>query len=196
LTTTAACRPVCARPSSSTAPAWKTSTTARRAVWIAASSPNWPPANGSARVSIAWSSARPACALAQQACRQGFTTRYLRAPRLFEELRLAHADGGFPKLMRRFANTDLLLLDDWGLMGLDTEGRRDLLELLDDRHGRRATLITRQLPLEHWHDLIGDPTLADAILDRLVHNAYRITLKGESMRKRHARTLTPSVPAE
>jgi DNA replication protein DnaC len=137
-----------------------------------------------------------ACALAQQACRQGFTTRYLRAPRLFEELRFAHADGGFPTLMRRFANTDLLLLDDWGLMGLDAEARRDLLELLDDRHGQRATLITSQLPVEHWHDLIGDPTLADAILDRLVHNAYRITLKGESMRKRHARALTPSVPAE
>jgi DNA replication protein DnaC len=137
-----------------------------------------------------------ACALARQACRQGFTTRYLRAPRLFEELRLAHADGGFPKLMRSFAKTDLLLLDDWGLMGLDAEARRDLLELLDDRHGQRATLITSQLPVEHWHDLIGDPTLADAILDRLVHNAYRITLKGESMRKRHARTLTPSAPAE
>jgi len=136
-----------------------------------------------------------ACALAQQACRQGFTTRYLRAPRLFEELRLAHADGGFPKLMRSFAKTDLLLIDDWGLIGLDAEARRDLLELLDDRHGQRATLITSQLPLEHWHDLIGDPTLADAILDRLVHNAYRITLKGESMRKRRARTLTPSAPA-
>lgn len=137
-----------------------------------------------------------ACALAQQACRQGFTTRYLRAPRLFEELRLAHADGGFPKLMRSFAKTDLLLLDDWGLMGLDAEARRDLLELLDDRHGRRATLITSQLPVEHWHDLIGDPTLADAILDRLIHNAYRITLKGESLRKRHARTLTSTTPAE
>ena len=137
-----------------------------------------------------------ACALAQQACRQGFTTRYLRAPRLFEELRLAHADGGFPKLMRSFANTDLLLLDDWGLMGLDAEARRDLLELIDDRHGRRATLITSQLPVEHWHDLIGDPTLADAILDRLVHNAYRITRKGESLRKRHARTLTSTTPIE
>lgn len=137
-----------------------------------------------------------ACALARQACRQGFTTRYLRAPRLFEELRLAHADGGFPKLMRSFANTDLLLLDDWGLMGLDAEARRDLLELIDDRHGRRATLITSQLPVEHWHDLIGDPTLADAILDRLVHNAYRITLKGESLRKRHAPTLTSTTPIE
>lgn len=137
-----------------------------------------------------------ACALAQQACRQGFTTRYLRVPRLFEELRLAHADGGFPKLMRDFAKTDLLLLDDWGLMGLEAEARRDFLELVDDRHGQRATLITSQLPVEHWHDLIGDPTLADAILDRLVHNAYRITLKGESMRKRQARPLTTTTVTE
>jgi DNA replication protein DnaC len=137
-----------------------------------------------------------ACALAHQACRQGFTTRYLRAPRLFEDLRLAHADGGFPTLMRSFAHTDVLLIDDWGLSPLDAEARRDLLELLDDRHGQRATLITSQLPVEHWHDLIGDPTLADAILDRLVHNAYRITLTGESMRKRRARSLTPTTPAE
>lgn len=88
------------------------------------------------------------------------------------------------------------LLDDWGLMGLDAEARGDLLELLDDRHGRHATLITSQLPVEHWHDVIGGPTLADAILDRLVHSAYRITLKRESMRRRHARPLTPSEPAE
>ena len=125
-----------------------------------------------------------ACALAQQACRQGFTTRYLRAPRLFEELRLAHADGGFPKLMRSFANTDLLLLDDWGLMGLDAEARRDLLELLDDRHGRRATLITSQLPVKAWHTYLNDPTLADAILDRVVHSSHKIELKGtRSMRE-------------
>lgn len=137
-----------------------------------------------------------ACALAQQACRQGFTTRYLRLPRLFEELRLAHADGTFPKLMRSLAKTDLLLLDDWGLMPLEAEARRDLLELLDDRHGQRATLITSQLPVEHWHELIGDPTLADAILDRLVHNAYRITLKGESMRKRRGRALTADTVTE
>lgn len=137
-----------------------------------------------------------ACALAQQACRQGFTTRYLRLPRLFEELRLAHADGTFPKLMRSRAKTDLLLLDDWGLMPLEAEARRDLLELLDDRHGQRATLITSQLPVEHWHELIGDPTLADAILDRLVHNAYRITLKGESMRKRRGRALTADTVTE
>jgi len=130
------------------------------------------------------------CALAHQACRQGYTTRYLRAPRLFEELRLAHADGRFPKLMRALAKTDLLVLDDWGLHTLDAEARRDLLELLDDRHGHRSTLVTSQLPVEHWHQIIGDPTLADAILDRLIHNAYRITLKGESMRKRKAKKLT------
>jgi len=135
-----------------------------------------------------------ACALAQQACRQGLTTRYLRAPRLFEDLQLAHADGRFPKLMASYAKTDLIVLDDWGLAGLDTVARRDLLELLDDRHGQRSTLVTSQLPIEHWHEVIGDPTLADAILDRLVHSAYRITLKGESMRKRRARNLTaPSV---
>ena len=131
-----------------------------------------------------------ACALAQQACRQGMTTRYLRAPRLFEELRIAHADGRYAKLMATYAKTDLLVLDDWGLGGLDATARRDLLELLDDRHGQRSTLVTSQLPVEHWHEIIGDTTLADAILDRLVHSAYRITLKGESMRKQKARNLT------
>lgn len=137
-----------------------------------------------------------ACALAQQACRQGYTTRYLRAPRLFEDLQLAHADGRFPKLMAGYAKTDLLVLDDWGLTGLDTTARRDLLELLDDRHGQRSTLLTSQLPVEHWHEVIGDPTLADAILDRLVHSAYRLTLKGESMRKRKARNLTANPTTE
>lgn len=136
------------------------------------------------------------CALAHHACRQGYTVRYLRLPRLFEELRLAHADGRFPKLMSTLAKTDLLVLDDWGLTTLDTEARRDLLELLDDRHGQRSTLVTSQLPLAHWHEIIGDPTLADAILDRLVHNAYRITLKGESMRKRQARKLTATATSE
>lgn len=131
-----------------------------------------------------------ACALAQQACRQGFTTRYLRVPRLFEEFQLAHADGTFARLLRTLAKTDLIVLDDWGLLRLEATARRDLLELLDDRHGQRATLLTSQIPVEHWHDLIGDPTLADAILDRLVHNAYRISLKGESLRKRRQKPLT------
>lgn len=137
-----------------------------------------------------------ACALAQQACRQGYTSRYLRAPRLFEDLRLAHADGRFPKLMAAYAKVDLIVIDDWGLAPLDAGARRDLLELLDDRHGHRATLIASQMPVEHWHSVIGDPTLADAILDRLVHSAYRITLKGESLRKRRAKKLTSTTPNE
>ena len=91
------------------------------------------------------------------------------------------------------AKIDLILLDDWGLAALDTEARRNLLELLDDRHGQRSTLVTSQLPVDHWHEVIGDPTLADAILDRLVHNAYRITLKGESMRKQEAKKLTAAL---
>ena len=129
-----------------------------------------------------------ACALAHKACRDGYTVLYHRLPRLLEELTIAHADGRFAKLMRGFARTDLIVLDDWGLAKLTDPQRRDLLELIDDRHGHTATIITSQLPVEHWHDVIGDPTLADAILDRLVHNAYRIALKGESMRKRLAKT--------
>ena len=129
-----------------------------------------------------------ACALAHKACRDGYTVAYQRLSRLLEELGIAHADGRFGKLMRGFARTDLLVLDDWGLAKLTDPQRRDLLELIDDRHGHAATIVTSQLPVEHWHDVIGDPTLADAILDRLVHNAYRMALKGESMRKRRAKT--------
>lgn len=125
-----------------------------------------------------------ACALAHKACREGFSARYLRLPRLLEELTLAHGDGRFPKLMTTLAKIDVIVLDDWGLAPLTAEQRRDLLELLDDRHGQRSSIVTSQLPVEHWHEIIGEPTLADAILDRLVHNAYRINLKGESMRKR------------
>ena len=98
--------------------------------------------------------------------------------------------------MAVYAKIDLIVIDDWGLAPLDADARRDLLELLDDRHGHRATLLASQLPIEHWHPLIGDPTFADAILDRLVHNAYRITLKGESMRKRRAKKLTSAVHNE
>ena len=132
-----------------------------------------------------------ACALAQKACREGYTALYLRLPRLFEDLGLAHGDGRFTKLMAGFAKTDLIILDDWGLAKFTAEQRRDLLELLDDRHGSRSTLVTSQVPVDHWHEVIADHTLADAILDRLVHSAYRINLKGESMRKRHAK-LTPT----
>lgn len=125
-----------------------------------------------------------ACALAHKACLEGFTTQYLRVPRLFNELQLAKGDGRYGKLMQGFAKTDVLILDDWGLAPLTDEQRRDLLELVDDRHGSRSTIVTSQLPIKLWHEAIGDSTLADAILDRLVHNAYKLQLKGESLRKK------------
>jgi DNA replication protein DnaC len=124
-----------------------------------------------------------ACALAHKGCRDGFTTLYARTSRFFHDLTIAKGDGRYPKLMTALAKTDLLVLDDFGTAALKDEHRRDLLELLDDRYGLKSTLITSQFPIENWHELIGDPTLADAILDRLVHNAYHIKLKGESMRK-------------
>jgi DNA replication protein DnaC len=124
-----------------------------------------------------------ACALAHKACREGYTVRYLRLPRLFQDLQIAKGDGRYPKLLAALAKTDLIVLDDWGLAPLTDEQRRDLLELLEDRHGLRSTLVAAQLPVDKWHARIGDPTLADAILDRLIHNAYKIPLKGDSMRK-------------
>ena len=130
-----------------------------------------------------------ACALAHKACLEGYTALYLRLPRLFEELRLAKADGRYGKLMLSFAKADLLVLDDWGLTPMTDPQRRDLLELMEDRYGLKSTIITSQLPVTDWHEAIGDPTLADAILDRIVHNAHKIEMKGESMRKRQ-RTLT------
>ncbi len=96
---------------------------------------------------------------------------------------IAKGDGQYPKLLNMLAKVDVLILDDWGMMKLNAENRRDLLEVLEDRHGRRSTIVTSQLPIEEWHGMIGDPTLADAILDRIVHNAYKINLRGESMRK-------------
>ena len=124
-----------------------------------------------------------ACALAHKACREGFRALYLRAPRLFDELALARADGRYRKVLAAYARIDLLVIDDWGLANLTEEQRRDVLEILEDRHGLRATLVASQLPIEKWHKIIGDPTLADAILDRLAHNAHKLALKGESMRK-------------
>jgi len=124
-----------------------------------------------------------ACALAHKACLEGHSALYLRLPRLFEELRLAKADGRYGKLMLSYAKTDLLVLDDWGLTPMTDPQRRDLLELMEDRYGLKSTIITSQLPVTAWHDAIGDPTLADAILDRIVHNAHKIDMKGESMRK-------------
>ncbi len=124
-----------------------------------------------------------ACALGHQACRHGLPVRYFRLSRLLGELTLARADGSYSKLLQRLARAPLLILDDWGLAGLDDLGRRDLLEILDDRYGRKATLVTSQVPIDHWHEIVGDATFGDAILDRLLHNAHRITLKGGSMRR-------------
>ena len=125
-----------------------------------------------------------ACALAHKACLQGYSTLYFRLPRLLQELGIAKADGRYDKILKTLSKTQLLLVDDWGLKPLVKEQGHDLLEILEDRHGLRSTLVTSQLPVEHWHEIIGNPTLADAILDRLIHNAYRINLKGESMRKK------------
>jgi DNA replication protein DnaC len=123
------------------------------------------------------------CALAQKACRDGYTVHYARVPRLFADLDLAHGDGRFPRLFRLLVKADLLVLDDWGPDRLSASQRRDLMEIVEDRHGRGSILITSQLPVTTWHEVIGEPTLADAILDRIVHNAYRLELDGPSMRK-------------
>jgi DNA replication protein DnaC len=125
-----------------------------------------------------------ACALANAACRQGFSALYVRLPRLFEELRIAHADGSFSRKLAALARTDLIVLDDWGLSAPGPAERADLLEILDDRVGTKSSIVTSQLPIDQWHAYLGDPTLADAILDRLIHSAVRLTLKGESLRKK------------
>lgn len=122
------------------------------------------------------------CALGHKACREGYKVLYLRIPRLFRDLAIARRDGRYERLMKSYARTDLVILDDWGLAPIGAEERRDLLEILEDRYGRRSTLVTSQLPVESWYETIGDPTLADAILDRLVHGAYKIALEGDSMR--------------
>ena len=125
-----------------------------------------------------------ACALAHKACQQGHTTLYFRLPRLLQELGIAKVDGRYDKILKTLSKTRLLIVDDWGLKPLVEDQSHDLLEILEDRHGLRSTLVTSQLPVDHWHEIIGNPTLADAILDRLIHNAYRINLKGDSMRKK------------
>ena len=127
-----------------------------------------------------------ACALGHKACRDNRSVLYQRIPRLFGDLALGKGDGRYPRLMRALGGVKLLILDDWGLEPLGPEQRHDLLEIVEDRYGRGATLITSQLPVDRWHDVIGDSTLADAILDRVVHNAHRIQLKGESLRKQRA----------
>jgi DNA replication protein DnaC len=128
-----------------------------------------------------------ACALGHKACRDNHSVLYHRVPRLFEALALARGDGRYGRLLKSLSRVEVLILDDWGLSVLTGSERRDLLEILDDRHGRTSTIVTSQIPVEHWHETIGDPTLADAILDRIVHNAHRLQLVGESMRKTSAR---------
>lgn len=122
-------------------------------------------------------------ALGQQACRRGYSTLYRRVPRLFDEIALARADGSWPTLLQLLARTDILILDDWGLGSMSAQKRLDLLEVLEDREGLRSTIVTSQLDPSGWHDHVGDPTIADAILDRLLHNAYKIKLTGPSKRR-------------
>lgn len=128
-----------------------------------------------------------ACAIGHKACRDDRSVLYQRVPRLFANLALARGDGRYARLQRTLARVQLLILDDWGLEPLDDQARHDLLEILEDRYGRRSTLITSQLPVSAWHDVIGNPTYADAILDRLVHNAHRVDLTGDSLRRKEAR---------
>jgi len=128
-----------------------------------------------------------ACALANQVCRHGYSVLYCRMPRLFPLLSLAKVDGRYAQLLAQYAKVDVLLLDDWGLAPMTSEARHDLLEILDDRHDRKSTIVTSQLPVEHWHDAMGEATLADAILDRVVHNAHMIKLTGESQRKKRSK---------
>jgi DNA replication protein DnaC len=124
-----------------------------------------------------------ACALAQQACRKGYRATYRRATRLFHELMLARADGSYARLLSHLNRLDLLVIDDFGLASMGEQERQDLLEILEDRYDMRSTIIASQLPVENWHEQLGDPTVADAILDRVLHNAHRVVLQGPSRRK-------------
>lgn len=124
-----------------------------------------------------------ACALGNQACRHGFSVLYTRFPRLLEELRIAHGDGSFSRRLAQLARTDVLIIDDWAIGPITQAARSDLLEVLDDRTTGKSTVVTSQLSVEHWHEYLADPTLADAILDRIVHHSHRIALRGDSLRK-------------
>jgi DNA replication protein DnaC len=134
------------------------------------------------------------CALASKACRDGYSVHYTRVPRLFADLELSHGDGSFPRLFRTLTKADLLILDDWGPDRLTGPQRRDLLEIVEERYGRGSTLITSQLTVDAWHEVVAEPTFADAILDRLVHNAYRLALDGPSMRKLEAEEALAATP--
>ena len=124
-----------------------------------------------------------ACAFANRACRMGYSAFYIRIPKLFQDFAIARGDGSYPKIMKKLLKTKVLVLDDIGLAPMNAQERRDMLEVIEDRHGMASTIVATQLPIKQWHENIRDPTIADAILDRLVHNAYKINLKGESMRK-------------
>src|SRR6266571_1718154 len=132
-----------------------------------------------------------ACALAHKACRDGFAVLHKRSNELFRELAIAHADGSFGRVLLKLSRVDVLLLDDFAMAPMKDAERRDLLEICDDRYQRRSMILTSQMPVAHWHEQIGDPTIADSILDRLVHNAYRIELNGESMRKQRPSSRKP-----
>jgi DNA replication protein DnaC len=127
-----------------------------------------------------------ACALGYKACRENLSVFYQRVPRLFAALALARGDGRYARLLKQLARVDLLILDDWGPEPLIAEQQRDLLEIVEDRYNAGSLIITSQVPVDRWHDIVGNPTLADAILDRFIHNAHRIELKGESLRKQRA----------
>jgi len=135
-----------------------------------------------------------ACALAQKACREGFYALYLRLDRLFQEMAIGRGDGRYLKLLEKFAKIDVLILDDWGLSILSDTQRKDLLEIIEDRYNVKSTIVTTQFPVDKWHEIISDPTIADAILDRLVHNSHKIEMKGGSMRKKL--NSLPKLPTE
>lgn len=130
-----------------------------------------------------------ACAFGHKACREGHSVLYHRLTRLFTELSISRGEGRYLRLLKTLSEVQLLIIDDWGLAPLPGDQLRDLLEIMDDRHGRKSTLITSQLPIDHWHEWLGEATLADAIMDRLIHNAHKITLKGDSLRKNLSKTL-------
>lgn len=123
-----------------------------------------------------------ACAIGNSACRAGISTYYVRLPRLFQEFKIARVDGSYAKLLQKLSRVNLLIVDDWGLSPLSDTERRDFLEIMEDRYNVRSTIVSSQIPVDKWHDLIGDPTIADAICDRLIHNSYKLKLTGKSMR--------------
>jgi DNA replication protein DnaC len=127
-----------------------------------------------------------ACALAHKACQYGFSAKYIRAPRLFQELLICKGDGSYAKFMDRLSKIDLLILDDWGIAPLTHQESRDLLEIVEDRHKTRSLIITSQIPLENWFEIIGDKTIADAVMDRIVNNSHKIIMRGPTMRKKDA----------